>query len=455
MTSKNENTSDPNPGAADNPAFSECKFLLKSYGSEQNFRAIAGSELGALDTSKLIVDFLKAKAAELAKAAGGKALEWVTSELLKAFGIGGTPNDLEEIKSLLKTIVDLQEKILSKLDDVLLEVQYQHLVTRATPSVQQITNIYKQLQVLSAVTGQAERERRAEEIKKGVLDNSSGMLISLKIVSDVLTGKDPLGKSDPLIKLFADRWFNSYKSKQLREDVPLSSYYRPLDQWLHEMSIIQYMGLSALANARIANGDFETLEHEISDVVKNMEEQQQLLDKEIPAWTRTLPEEVLKSDSWFVIRTFGLDGRGPTNDSLVMYGPPQSDLSKWIRFRDRHAWNWDEEWNFEKVEKDKTAVDHDVFRLVVHSGNAVLILDKRDLKIAYTSSNPNRPRLRLLMGRSLDPNVKPDTPRRDAYIPVMGFVGKSEYVISKVLSGTTIAGDGPEDKAIRFKIVPP
>lgn len=59
------------------------------------------------------------------------------------------------------------------------------------------------------------------------------------------------------------------------------------------------------------------------------------------------------------------------------------------------------------------------------------------------------------MGRSLDPNVKPDTPRRDAYIPVMGFVGRLEYVVSKKKSGANIAGDGPENQAIRFKIVQP
>jgi hypothetical protein len=454
MTNENENISDTNPGGAGNPAFAECKYLLKSYDSEENFRAVAGSEIGALDTSKLIVDFLKAKAAELAKAAGGKALDWVTAELLKAFGFGGTPNDLDEIKSLLLRIIELQEQVLRKLDDVLREVQFQHLVTRGYESVQRITNIYERLRRLSEVKGQDEREREANAIKLAVLDINSGILISLKTVSDVLTGKDQLGQGDSLIKLFGNRWFDSYRSKQLREDVPLSSYYRALDQWLHELSIIQYMGASALANARIANGDYETLEIEIRDIVKKMEEQQKLLAEEIPEWTRTLPEEVLRFDSWFVIRTFGLDGKPPTNDSLVLYGPPRSDLSKWVRFRDRHQWNWDEEWNFDKVDKSKSAIDHDVFTLVVRTEKAVLVLEKRDLKIAYTASNPNRPRLRLLMGRSLDPNVKPDTPRRDAYIPIMGFVGKSEYVISKLLSGTTIAGDGPEDKAIRFKIVP-
>src|SRR4030095_10731592 len=121
-------------------SFSECKYLLKSYGSEENFRATAGSEIGALDSSKLIVDFLKAKAAELAKAAGGKALNWVTAELLKAFGMGGTPSDLDEIKSLLKQIVALQEHVLNKLDAVLLEVQYQSLIIQAAPSVQRIIN---------------------------------------------------------------------------------------------------------------------------------------------------------------------------------------------------------------------------------------------------------------------------------------------------------------------------
>lgn len=459
MTTENENTAQSSSGTADNPsqtsAFSECKFLLKSYGNEENFRAIAGSEFGALDTSKLIVDFLKAKGAELAKVAGGKALNWVTAELLKAFGVGGTPNDLDEIKSLLMRIVELQEQVLRKLDDVLREVQFQHLVTRGNDSVKRIINIYEQLQILSEVKGQEEREREAKAIKIGILDINSGILISLKTVSDVLTGKDQLGKGDSLIKLFANRWFDSYRSKQLREDVPLSSYYKALDQWLHELSIIQYMGISALANARIANGDFETLEGEIRVIVKNMEEQQKLLDEEIPEWTRTLPEEVLRSDSWFVIRAFGLSGKAPTDDSLVMYGPPQADLSKFVRFRDRHPWNGDEEWSLEKVATDKSAIEHDVFTLVVRNRNAVLILDKRDLKMAYTSTDPKRPKLRLLMGRSLDPNVKPDTLRRDAYIPVMGFVGKSEYVVSKITSGTTIAGDGPEDKAIRFRIVLP
>ena len=51
--------------------------------------------------------------------------------------------------------------------------------------------------------------------------------------------------------------------------------------------------------------------------------------------------------------------------------------------------------------------------------------------------------------------MKPNTPRRDAYVPIMGFVGTSDYVSSKVTSGTTIAGDGPEDKAIRFSIARP
>src|SRR5437016_23477 len=169
MTNEHENTSDTNPGPVDNPAFSECKFLLKSYGSEENFRAVAGTEVGALDASKFIVDFLKAKAAELAEAAGGKALNWITAELLKAFGLGGTPNDLDEIKSLLTRIVDLQEQVLRKLDDVLREVQFQNLVTRGYESVQRITNIYERLQRLSEVKGQDEREREAKAIKVAVL----------------------------------------------------------------------------------------------------------------------------------------------------------------------------------------------------------------------------------------------------------------------------------------------
>src|SRR5947199_338459 len=85
-------------------------------------------------------------------------------------------------------------KFLRKLDDVLREVQFQNLVTRGYESVQRITNIYERLQRLSEVKGQDEREREAKAIKVAVLDINSGILISLKTVSDVLTGKDQLGK---------------------------------------------------------------------------------------------------------------------------------------------------------------------------------------------------------------------------------------------------------------------
>lgn len=434
-------------------SFAKCAFLAGRYGDEERFRAVEGSEFGALVSSKDITDFLKAKAAELAKAAGGKALQWVTAELLKAFGVGGTPTDLEEIKRLLLRIIELEEQILSKLEDVLLEVQFQHLITRSFDAVETILNIYDRLQRLSLVKGEAERERIAAEIKRDVLDGNTGVFISLRKISAVLTGKGQLAGGDSLIKVFADRWFKSYTATQFREDTPLSAYWKALDQWLHELSIIQYMGVSALANARIANGDFETLEGEIDAVVKNMEDQQKLLNDEVPEWARTLPADVLRPDTWYVLHCSNLDGLAPLDDWNVMYGPPQSDISKYVRFRGRNRWNGDEEWGFEKVAN--SAVDNDVFTLVVHTRNSYLYLDKKDLKITYTASNSNRPKLRLLMADSLNAALN-NKPRGERLVPVLGFVGKSEYVVSKTSSGTIICGNGNDvKKAIRYKVVPP
>ena len=86
---------------------------------------MVADELDSLETSELILDFLKNKSIELGKEAGGKALQWVSAELLKAFGLGGDTSDLEQIKDLLNKVLENQKRILSKLDQLLLEVDFQ------------------------------------------------------------------------------------------------------------------------------------------------------------------------------------------------------------------------------------------------------------------------------------------------------------------------------------------
>jgi hypothetical protein len=104
--------------------FAESRVLTSMYGTEERFQAMVAAELDSLETSELILDFLKNKSIELGKEAGGKALQWVSAELLKAFGLGGDTSDLEQIKDLLNQVLENQKLILSKLDQLLLEVDF-------------------------------------------------------------------------------------------------------------------------------------------------------------------------------------------------------------------------------------------------------------------------------------------------------------------------------------------
>lgn len=86
------------------------------------------TELEALSSVPGINDWLKVKSEELAKDAGGKALEWLSSEFFKAIGIGGT-GEIDQIQKLLDQIIQLQHEILDKLNELLTEVKFQHLIT--------------------------------------------------------------------------------------------------------------------------------------------------------------------------------------------------------------------------------------------------------------------------------------------------------------------------------------
>ena len=372
-------------------------------------------------------------------------LEWVSAELLKAFGIGGEPSDVDEIKTLLEDVLEMQKRILSKLDDLLREMQFQHLITRGYKSVERINNVYDDLISLSNVIDGGERAREAARIKAGVLDVNLGTRLNLKMISDVLLGKDSLGQSNPLITLFADRWFPAYTAEQLAEDKPLSTYADKLKSWLHGLFITQYLGLSELANARIADGDFELLKSEIEYTTQQMEAQRALLSEAIPEWTRTLPNSLFDG-RWYVVK--GLDPQGGRiDDSQVMYGSPSTStgwyLDRTVQFRDRHKDNGDEEWVFEKTGDDDTFHMRERSRWWY-----VMLRDGRRFEVG----GPQAAKLRLVMGRTKDPAVQPTAKRRDLYVPVIGVVGSGDY-LTWTRGGTNVVFAGPLDKAVRIQIV--
>ncbi len=325
---------------AETTTFAQSHVLMGMFGSEAAFDAMAADEAKALTSLDSIVDFLTRKALELGQSAGGSALKWASARLLNAMGLGGGQSELQRIAAMLDTILQQQAAIMRQLDVLLEEVKFQHLITRGYPSVQQISSLHDQLRRLSSVRSQPERERESARLQVAILDANSGTMASLKVVSDVLLGRDPLATSDPLIRLFSTRWQALFLERQLRPEVALSTYALKLNEWLHALFIVQYQGLAQLANARIANGDFDSLKQEIEDTVRNMSAQRAMLIEAIPSWVRTLPGS-LTDGRWRLVRGPHMH-QSHRNISYVLYGgrvPGVASVHN-LRFLNRHEPNW-------------------------------------------------------------------------------------------------------------------
>ncbi len=424
-------------------SFSESPTMRTLFEDEQNFQAMANAEVEALASSQAIINFLKAKSLELAQQGGGLAFKWVSAQLLKAFGIGGDTSDLDQIKEVLEQILQNQKLILQKLDALLVEVQFQHLITRSFDAVERIINIYTRLQRLSSVTDKGEREREAALLKTGILDPNLGTLLNLQTIADVMLGRDALGKGEPLINLFADRWFPVYTAKQFADSVPLSTYPSELEAWLRGVFVIQFMGMAELANARSATGDYQLLKQEIDTVIEDMQKQTDMLSLQIPAWTKTLPNSLFDG-RWYVIRGRDLQ-KGKIDNSQVLYGSPAagSYLDYTVQFRDRHNNNGDEEWVFEKTGNTDTFTMRERSRpnsIRVSPNGGRLEVNSRE-KIA----------MRFLMVRNNDPALPQNAPRKDAYLPGIGFPTRGDYM-TWTRFGTNVAFAGPLGKAVRLQI---
>ena len=276
------------------------------------FGAAASDERDALATTFDIVAFLKEKVVELRKDVTGATVAWVTTELLNRIFSGGDSDQLEEIKKLLLDIQTTQKEILKDLHDLLQEVQFQTLIGEAHPSVEVITSIYDQLTNLTKITTAGQREDEARRMLGQLLpvsnSNTDALFTAMKTISDVMLGEDPLGNNTPLIKIFADRWFDKYTSQQLDADTPLSTYADRLEQWLRGVFLLQYMGMVERATGRLANGSGEVLAIELDEWIARMDKQRKLMDEQIPIWVRTLPD-ALFDGRWYVVQGARSDKR--------------------------------------------------------------------------------------------------------------------------------------------------
>jgi hypothetical protein len=450
-----ENTISGNLRCRDNvPAPSSMGNTAKDFKgqcSTAGFGAAASDERDALGTTFDIATFLTEKLKELKEEASGQLVDWASTELLNSIFRGGSIEELEEIRDLLIEIQSTQQEILRDLKDLLQEVQFQNLVNEAHGSVEVITSLYDLLVNLSKVGNVDERDREAKRLQ-GLLLPASGsdpLFTAMQTISNVLLGIDQAGNNEPLITLFANRWFDKYTAKQFDVGVPLRAYPDQLDAWLRGLFIVQYMGMSARATGRIASGDFGLLAIELQETIDRMNKQSQLLAEHIPSWTRTLPDALY--GRWNVVWAHELIN-GKIDKTNVMYGSPAagSFLDWTVQFRSRHANNGDEEWALEKRPVPADKPEDDVFFLRERSRPNYVSL--QDIRVVMCCNLP-KAGLRILMGHTNDPAVPATAPRRDLYVPVIGFVDNHTY-LTWTRGGNNLVFTGPLEKAVRVEFLP-
>jgi hypothetical protein len=424
-------------GEAEITTFAQSHVLMDMFGSEESFNAMAADEVKALATSDGVIDFLTDKMTELGKDAGGSALKWASAQLLRAVGLGSGQSELQRIAAMLETILKQQELILAQLKALQEEVKYQRVIGAADDAIAPISTIGRHLRVLSGPGDPSGREAQAAVVRAAILNVSDGAVASLNSFSNVLLGRDR-STDDPLIRLFSKRWQSLFLGMQLRPDVPLSDYERKLEQWLHAQFIVQYRGLTQLANARIADGAFALLEREIAEAVRDMIAQRAMLNEAIPAWTRTLPASVTDGRRYLVRGPHMHAGRWDT--SHVLHGVRNRMLRFLNAEERRRVPNYDgpnaEEWLFQK------SGPNDAFVLRQASQDQFVATDRGKVELRPFSAV-----LRLVMAPT---NGRPGW-GSEPFAPALGLVGGDRYLYWR-REGDVLAGR--LDQASIVEIVP-
>ncbi len=244
------------------------------------------NEIAALESVAGMEAWLPTLATDIAKAAGGQALSWLTGQLFSALGQGNAPL-LQKINAQLKQVLAKETEIINMLKALSTEIQFQGMVTASFDSVSKILSLFTRLSNLGNIPIGPGRDKELSSLNSAILDPNAGVLVDLQVIDGVLRNVDPLNpEGHSVLYLFMATWGAQYRTKQFDDDTPLTMYPGKSYQYLQSVYLIQYLGLCLQANARIASKQIDIFKIEINQFAANLTKQKAIIDGIIPQWVR-------------------------------------------------------------------------------------------------------------------------------------------------------------------------
>jgi hypothetical protein len=301
-------------------------------------------ELKALLSPSKITEFLKGKAEELVEGVASDGLDWVSSLFFNAIGFG-QESEFEQIEKQLEEIIKLDKEILSKLDDLKTEVEFQGLLTQSFPSVERINTKYDQLLKFARAPEEV-THTDVKRLTEAILDPNLGVAYDLKAIHDVLVGTNVMNPDERgALELFMVRWKGAFYPNQFDPETPTLEFKTRSYQYFHALVMMQYKGILLLANVYIKEKKYSTLKNEIEELVTRLNQQQKIMDDLLPTWIQDVPAHYLTGTPCIISLK--------SDKNKVFYANPPfiGFKSGAVFFRGRHAGNGDEEWFLEPAGK--------------------------------------------------------------------------------------------------------
>ncbi|MDJ0641882.1 MAG: hypothetical protein QNJ15_03610 [Erythrobacter sp.] len=245
-------------------------------------------------------------------------------------------SELEEVKRMLAEILANQELIIQELRNIMREIEWQHLVTRAWEAEKFIESTFEQLQLTLRIKDPEQRERNAREIREAILDQANGILIRLFEINDALMGGSTV---DPQEKGLLQVWVEKLNARmeQHPRKLYLHKYYQLCQAYLGGVMHLQFIGLTLYVGA--AEGD-ELILEEVKNTFEKLQNQNKRMQKVIPASAH----HIIKNPGHYYVL---FAANRETKD--IVYGSPygsSAPLDCLVYLRERHKHNADEEWQF-------------------------------------------------------------------------------------------------------------
>lgn len=374
-------------------------------------------ESSSLDSGDAILDWVKGKVIGLAEGYGGKLVGWLAGQVLNELGFKDGPSQLDKIQTTLEEIQETQKNIEKGIKGLMSEVKFQGLMRTKFDHATRIAHRHADLVTLSETKNEAERAKIQGPLLAGILSTNDGAAIGLRAIHDLLT-TDTSGDGEGLIDTFMKRWLDAVQKNELEDNFPVSKYPEHARKWLHGLFVVQYMGLVQLVNAYSFNQEPTRLKEIVELTAKRLQQQKDMLESYIPAWTTTVP--LLFNGRFHSIREAG--------SKTVLYGDSGGDHQ--VLYREAHLHNADEEWCFIPLFKT------DTFRMRTRNFNYYAMGQSRSGKdsLAINYKNENHDRLRLVMkdlGETKSTKEKAEEdpqPYRAQLVPVLASLDKQKYL---------------------------